>query len=1074
VSPEVSPSTQAVEVAPASASSRTEDAAPPLPTGERRQLTVLFTDLAGSTALASALDPEVWQTLLHAYHTVCAAVMTRYDGHMAQYLGDGVLVYFGYPQAQEDDARRAVQAALALVEALRQPLALPGNLAPQQLHVRLGLHTGLVVIGAPGGGGTSATLALGVTPHIAARLQEAAAPDTVVISDSTAHLVAGYFMVEALGTQRLKGVPTPVSMYRVLGASGARTRLEAARGRALTPLVGRDAEVALLRQRWVQVQEGQGQVVLLSGEAGIGKSRLGQVLYHQIVGTAATPIVWQALPNQQHSPLAPVIAELQQRLGLSQEASPATALAALARFLEAQAFALAKTMPLFAALLALPLAAPDVPLTLTPAQQKQQTLAALVHWLEQEAARQPVLLMVEDLHWLDASTLELLGLLVDQGPTVSLLTLLTARPEFASPWMGRAHVTHLTLTRLPRQQVERMVTGVTGGKSLPTEVLQHVISTTDGVPLFVEELTKMMLECGLLQDTEGQYALTGPLLPLAIPPTLQGSLLARLDRLGAAREVAQRGAVLGREFPYVLLRAVAPQDEATLHEALARLVAAELLYQRGLPPHSTYHFKHALVQEAAYQSLLHRTRQQYHQQIAEVLATDFPEFVATQPEVLARHYTAAGLPAQALPVWRRAGEQALARSAHREATRCLEEALAALQQLPDRRELQEQAVDIRLVLRTALRPLDEGRRILTYLREAETLAASLDDPRRLGHVLSLLAVYYYDVRAYDQAIATAQRTLTLAMASKDIVVAALASQNLGLPLQAQGNYRQAMDCYQRTMTLLEGQWRYERLQEVTVPAVFARSALAYSHAELGSFAEGREIGEAGLQIAKAVAHPTSLMFAAWGVGLLALRQGDLARALPRLEQAARIGRQDDLAHYFPRMAGALGEAYILDKRLADAVALLSQARESVAVRRGGDRTALLCTLPLVHAHLLSGHLEEAQSLAAWALPQTLEYQERGHQAYTLRLLGAIAAQRVPLDCTQAASHYLQALALAEELGMRPLQAHCHHDLGMLYITMDHIEQAGAEISTAIDLYRAMDMTFWLPQAETALARLGAQ
>jgi predicted ATPase len=703
-----------------------------------------------------------------------------------------------------------------------------------------------------------------VTPHIAARLQEAATPDTVVISDSTAYLVAGYFTVEAMGTQRLKGVPTPVPMYRVLGASGARTRLEAARSQALTPLVGRDAEVALLRERWEQVQEGLGQVVLLSGEAGIGKARLGQVLHHQVVGSAATPIVWQALPNQQHSPLAPVVMDLQQRLGLNREASPATALAALARFLEAQSFPLAETMPLFAALLALPLSAPYVSLTLTPAQHKQQTMAALVRWLAQEAARQPVLLMVEDLHWLDASTLELLGLWVDQGPTVPLLTLLTARPEFTSPWMGRAHVTHLTLTRLPRQQVEHMVTGVAAGKSLPTEVLHHVISTTDGVPLFVEELTKMILECGLLQDTEGRYILTGPLPPLAIPPTLQGSLLARLDRLGAAREVAQRGAVLGREFAYTLLRAVAPQDEATLHDALSRLVAAELLYQRGLPPHSTYRFKHALVQEAAYQSLLHRTRQRYHQQIAEVLVTDFPDLAATQPEVLARHYMAAGLPARALPIWRRAGEQALARSAHREATRCLEEALQALQQLPDSRELQEQAVDVRLALRTALRPLDEGQRLLTCLREAETLAESLDDSRRLGHVLSLLSMYYYDVRAYDQAIAMAQRTFALATARNDTFVAALASQHLGVSLQAQGNYRRAIDCYRHTTTLLEGQWRYERLQEITVPAAFAYASLAYCHAELGSFAAGREPGEAGLQIAETVAHPTSLMFAAWG------------------------------------------------------------------------------------------------------------------------------------------------------------------------------------------------------------------
>jgi tetratricopeptide (TPR) repeat protein len=322
-------------------------------------------------------------------------------------------------------------------------------------------------------------------------------------------------------------------------------------------------------------------------------------------------------------------------------------------------------------------------------------------------------------------------------------------------------------------------------------------------------------------------------------------------------------------------------------------------------------------------------------------------------------------------------------------------------------------------------------------------------------------------------MATAQRTLTLATARKDIFVAALASQHLGVPLQAQGKYRQAIDCYQHTTTLLEGQWRYERLQEIFVPAVFARSQLAYCHAELGSFAAGWGFGEDGLQIAETVAHPASLMFAAWGAGLLALRQGHLARALPRLEQAVHIGRQDDLVHYFPRMAGALGEAYILDTRLADALALLMQARESSAVRRGGDRIALLCTLPLVHAHLLSSHLEEAQSLALWALSQTLEYQERGHQAYVLRLLGTIAAQRVPLDSSQAESHYLQALALAEELGMRPLQAHCQLDLGTLYARLDRQEQARAALAQASALYRDMAMTFWLPQAEALRIVLGS-
>jgi class 3 adenylate cyclase/tetratricopeptide (TPR) repeat protein len=1048
-------------------------ALPPPPDAERRQLTVLFCDLVDSTILASQLDPEDLREVVRAYQQVCAAVITRFDGHIAQYLGDGLLVYFGYPQAHEDDAQRAVRTGLGIVEAMR---GLNTRLAQERgvhLAVHLGIHTGLVVVGDVGGAGRHEQLALGETPNIAARLQGLAAPDTVVVSDATWRLVQGYFAGHALGPQTLKGVETPVQAYQALGTSGAQSRLDVVSFRGLTPLVGRKAEVTLLRERWAQAWDGLGQVVLLSGEAGIGKSRLAQVLHEHIAAEPHTRVEWRCSPYTQQSPLHPVIAHLHRLLRWHPDDTPTETLGALEAKLAASGLALPEAVPLLAALLSLPLPERYPPLTFTAQQLKQKTLDVLLAWLLAEATRQPVLFMVEDLHWVDPSTLEFLTLLIDQGPTARLLTLLTCRPEFHAPWGFRAHLTSLTLSRLPRPQATQMTMRVTGGKALPPEVVEQIVTKTDGVPLFVEELTKMVLESGLLREGESHYELTGPLPPLAIPATLHDSLMARLDRLATVKGVAQLGATIGRTFAYELLQAVSPLDEATLQHGLRQLVEAELVYQRGIPPQATYMFKHALVQDAAYQSLLRSTRQQYHQQIAEVLATDFPDLVATQPEVLARHYMAAGLAAQALPVWRRAGEQALARSAHWEATHCLEEALEALQQLSDSRELQEQAIDVRLALRTALRPIADGHRLLTYLREAETLAESLDDPRRLGHVLSLLAVYYYDVRAYDQAIATAQRTLTLATARQDIFVAALASQHLGIPLQAQGKYRQAIDCYHHTTTLLDGQWRYERLQEITVPAAFAYAQMAYCHAELGNFAEGRVLGEAGLQIAETVAHPTSLMFAAWGAGLLALRQGDLAGALPRLEQAVRIGRQDDLAHYFPRMAGALGEAYILDTRLADAVALLRQARESSALRHGGDRIALLCTLPLVHAHLLSGHLEEAQHLATWTLPQTLEYQERGHQAYALRLLGAIAAQRVPLDSTQAERYYQQALVLTEELGMRPLQAHCHHGLGTLYTTLGHAEQARTELSTTIDLYRAMDMTFWLPQAKAALAQLAA-
>jgi class 3 adenylate cyclase/tetratricopeptide (TPR) repeat protein len=1059
--PDVSPAQ--VEAAPV---------APPTPEAERRQLTVMFCDLVDSTKLSSQLDPEEYRDVVCAYQRVCTEVIQRYNGHIAQLLGDGLLIYFGYPQAHEDDAQRAVRAGLGMLAALGDLNNGLQQAQGVQLALRVGMHTGLVVVGEMGGAGRQEQLALGDVPNIAARIQGLAAPNSVVISQATSRLVQGYFECQELGAQQLRGVAEPVIVYRVLGESGVQSRLDVTQTRGLMPLVGRESEVTILLERWYQAKEGQGQVVLLTGEGGIGKSRLVQVLKDYIASEPHTRWECRSVPYYQNTALYPLTDFFQRALPWQQDETFDTKVEKLEQALRQYRLPIEESVPLFAILFSLPVPEDRYPpLALSPQRQRQKILETIIAILLELAERQPVLLILEDLHWADPTTLECMHVLIDHTPTAPLYLLLTCRPEFQPSWHHRSYVTEVTVTRLSREQSARMAVQIAGGKTLPDEILYQIVDKTDGVPLFVEELTKAVLESGYLQEANGHYELTGTLPALAIPATLQDTLMARLDRLVTAKGVAQMGATIGRQFSYALLHAVAQLDEPTLQRELGRLSAAELVYQRGVPPQATYTFKHALIQDAAYQSLLRSTRQQYHQRIAQVLETQFPETAETQPELLAYHYTAAGLYEPALASWKQAGEQALARSAHREATRCLEEALEALRQLPDSREIQEQAVDVRLALRTALRPLDDGRRILTCLREAETLAESLDDPHRLGHVLSLLAIYYYDVRAYDQAMATAQRTLTMATARKDIFVAALASQHLGVSLQAQGKYRQALDCYHHTTTLLEGQWRYERLQEIMVPAVFARSQLAYCHAELGSFAAGRGFGEDGLQIAEAVAHPASLMFAAWGAGLLALRQGDLARALQRLEQAVRIGRQDDLSHYFPRMAGAVGEAYILDKRLPDAIALLTQARESSAVRRGGDRIALLCTLPLVHAHLLSGHLEAAQHLAAWALPQTLEYQERGHQAYVLRLLGAITAQRVPLDSSQAESHYLQALALADELGMRPLQAHCHRGLGMLYAATGQREQARTELSTAIEMYRAMEMTFWLPQTEAALAQV---
>ena len=547
--------------------------------------------------------------------------------------------------------------------------------------------------------------------------------------------------------------------------------------------------------------------------------------------------------------------------------------------------------------------------------------------------------------------------------------------------------------------------------------------------------------------------------------------MARLDQLAPGKAVAQLGATVGREFSYELLAAVSSLDEPVLQHGLAQLVEAELLYQRGHLPQAQYIFKHALIQEAAYQSLLRSTRQQYHQRIAQVLAERFPETAETQPEVVAQHYTAAGLHAQALSYWQRAGQLALDRSAYREAVASFESGLEALTHMPQNRATLEQAVDLRLALRTALRPLGDYERVLAYLHEAESLAEALDDPRRLGQVLIFLSNHFRLMDTYGQAIASAQRVLALATAGGDVVLQALANQYLGIAHQFQGDSRRAISCLGQTVISLEGARYRERFGQVFLPAVNSRAFLAWCYAELGMFAEGRTVGDEGLRIAEEVAHSGSLVTALWGLGLLSLRQGDLSTALPRLEQAMDLCQDADLRATFPRVATALGAVAILGRRVADAIPLLTQAMEQTAATEIVGEQAL-CRLSLSEAHLLAGCLEEAHALAEGALALARRHQERGNQAYALRLLGDIAAQREPPDLAQAEAHYQQALALAVELGMRPLQAHCHHGLGTLYNQMGRTALARTAISTAIELYRAMDMTFWLPQTEAALAQIG--
>ena len=541
----------------------------------------------------------------------------------------------------------------------------------------------------------------GDTVHIAARLEGLAASNTVVVSSVTARLVQGAFALDDLGPQALKGVTEPMPVFRVLRPLEAHADQPMAAG--VPFLVGRDEERGLLRRRWAQAKERLGQVVLLSGTAGLGKSALTEMLRAQVRNEGLPRLAFRCSAYHQNSALYPVITHVERVLDVQREDTAETMLDKLEQSLRSYRLPLDEVVPLFASLLAVPLDGRYAALTLSPPQQKQQTLDALVAWMLAEAERQPVLVAWEDLHWADPSTLEMLGLVLEQTPTVPMLHVLTSRPEFTPPWPTRAHLTPLTLTRLERPQVEALITHLAGGKALPAEVVQHIVAKTDGVPLYVEELTKMLLQSALLREDADQYVLTGPLGSMAIPDTLQDALMARLDQLPTAKEVAQVGAVLGREFAYEMLQAISAQDEATVQAGLAQLVGAELLYQRGRPPRATYTFKHALIQDAAYASLLKSTRQRLHQQMVQLCEARCPEVVATQPEVVARHCTAAGQDAAALGYWQRAGQRALQGSAHAEAVAHLTQGLAVLTTLPETPARLQQELDLQVALGPALR-----------------------------------------------------------------------------------------------------------------------------------------------------------------------------------------------------------------------------------------------------------------------------------------------------------------------------------------------------------------------------------
>jgi class 3 adenylate cyclase len=647
---------------------------------ERRQVTVMFSDLVGSTALSARMDPEDLREVISAYQKCVADTVRRFGGFVAKYLGDGVLVYFGYPQAHEDDAERAVRAGLELIAAVA------GLKTRAALQTRVGIATGLVIVGDLIGSGAAQEQAIvGETPNLAARLQGIAEPNTVVIAEGTRRLLGNLFELQDLGAKDLKGVAGPVRAWAALRASSAEGRFEALHASGLTALVGRDEELDLLLRRWSRAKTGEGQVVLLSGEAGIGKSRLTAALLERLAAEPHTRLRYFCSPQHTDSAFYPIISQMERAAGLAHDDTPQRKLDKLDAVL-AQSFTPRQDAALFAEMLSLPNDGRYPVLELIPEQRRQRTLDAFAAQLAGLARQQPVLMIVEDAHWVDPTSLEVFGRTVDRIKALRVLLIVTFRPEFNAPWAGRSHVTSLALNRLGEREAAAIIARLVGNKELPADVMAEIVERTDGIPLFVEEMTKAVLEA----ESEGEGRRTAAAVPspaLAVPASLHASLMARLDRLGSAKEVAQIGAAIGREFFHALLAAVVRKPEVELNSALDRLITAGLLFRQGVPPHATYLFKHALVQDAAYGTLLREPRRELHARIAEALESQFAEIAENRPELLARHCTEAGLIEKAAVLWCKAGQWSLDRSALVEAAEQLTRALAHIETLPGRRSI---------------------------------------------------------------------------------------------------------------------------------------------------------------------------------------------------------------------------------------------------------------------------------------------------------------------------------------------------------------------------------------------------
>jgi class 3 adenylate cyclase/predicted ATPase len=985
----------------------------PHDTAERRQITVLFSDLVGSTALSARLDPEDLREIISAYQNCVAETVRRFDGFVAKYMGDGVLVYFGYPQAHEDDAERAVRAGLELVGAVS---ALKSN-AP--LQTRVGIATGLVVVGDLIGSGEAQERGIvGETPNLAARLQGVAEPNTVVIAENTRKLLGDLFEVEDLGAKDLKGISGPVKAFAALRPASVESRFEALHASGLTELVGREEELELLLRRWSKAKTAEGQVVLISGEAGIGKSRLTASLMERLASEPHTRLRYFCSPQHTDSALYPVIGQMERAAGFVHDDTPQAKLDKLDTVL-AQTSTSTQDAALFAEMLSLPNDGRYPALELTPQQRRQETFEALVLQVAALSRQNPVLMIFEDAHWTDPTSLELFGRIVDKIPTLRVLLIVTFRPEFEPPWIGRPYVTTLTLNRLAQREIDAMIDRVVGNKPLRASIRRDIIERTDGIPLFVEEMTKAVLEAGSeIAATQTVAAVPAP--ALAVPASLHASLMARLDRLGPAKEIAQIGAAIGREFSYTLLGAVVRKPEAELVSALDRLTAAGLLFRQGIPPNATYLFKHALVQDAAYGMLLREPRRVLHAQIAETLESQFADIAENQPELLARHCTEAGLIEKAASLWGKAGQRSLDRSALVEAVEQITRALNQIATLPSTAVLRREQIDLQVALLATLGHVKgfaapetkaAAERARQLIEQAETLG---EPPLRLFSVLFGFWIANYVAFNGDVIRELATQFLALAEKNGATVPLMIGHRLMGTSLTWTGDIAEGRAHFDQAITL------YDPARHRPLAARFGQDARVaiLSYRSLARWMLGNPLAaladaKRAVEDAREVGHAATLMLALYFAHVTYALCRDFAAKNTSVDELITLA--DEKGSSFWKTAGEVhqGCIFALTGRASDAIKMLSSGL--IAFRSTGTTASRPFYLSyLAHAYTESGQFDDARRCIDEAITAAETTKERWYEAEINRIAGDIALRSSEADATKAEEYFERALDIARK------------------------------------------------------------